>query len=280
MPVNGRSLREALRTVAVPATATLLAMVGSSLAAETAGTLHHSFDVTVQRGGGAGPVFDDEAAIEETIAAAWSATALGALPAGADVTALHHANDGRWYFALDTFATLGAVDAGPEDVVAWNGATHALVFDGSAAGAPAGAAIDALAQAPGFGLILSFDVAVDLGDDVAGDEDLVAWDGVALSLVFDGSSYGIPEALDLDALDFDGSTEELYLSFDGSGELGGVDFDDHDLLRFDLATWSKVTYPGLAQAGTDAADLDAADYATVGIFSDGFESEGTSRWTL
>ncbi len=251
----------------------LLALGGSPVAAETPGTLLHSFDITVQRGGGAGPVFDDEAAIAETSAPAWSAESLGALPAGADLTAIHHANDGRWYFALDTFATLaGAVNVGPEDVVAWNGATYAVVFDGSAAGIPRGAAVDAVAQAPGFGLVLSFDVTVPVGVASADDEDVVAWDGANLSLVFDASSYGVPGALDLDALDYDASDDTLYLSFDVSGKLGGVDFDDHDLLHFDFATWTKLSYPGLSQAGTAAADLDAADYATTGLFADGFET--------
>lgn len=269
-PIAGRSLLAVLA---------LLALLVSPLAAEPPGTLHHSFDVTVQRGGGAGPVFDDEAAIVETAAPAWSSAALGTLPPGADVTALHHADDGRWYFALDTFATLGAVNAGPEDVVAWNGATHALVFDGSAAGVPAAVAVDAVAQAPGFGLLLSFDTAFTLGAEVVDDEDLVAWDGALLTLVFDGSDFGIPAALDLDGVDLDGATEEIYLSFDGSGKLGGVDFDDHDLLRFDLATWTKITYPGLAQAGTAAADLDAVDYVTEGVFADDFESGDADRWS-
>lgn len=257
-------------------------LASAPLAADSTGTLHHSFDVTVQRDGAEGPVFDDDTAIAETTAPAWSAVSLGSLPAGADVTALHHADDGRWYFALDTFVTFDeAVDvhAGPEDVVAWNGATHALAFDGSAAGVPPGTAVDAVAQAPGFGLLLSFDTAFEVDTEVADDEDLVAWDGVALTLVFDGSDFAVPAALDLDAVDFDGATEELYLSFDGSGTLGGVDFDDHDLLRFDLATWTKISYPGLAQAGTAAADLDAVDYVTVGVFADDFESGDAERWS-
>ena len=250
---------------------------GSPLAAEGIGTLHHSFDVTVAR---TGPLyFDDEAAIEETTAPAWSSPSLGTLPAGADLTAIHRAWDGRWYFALDTFVDFGAVEAGPEDVIGWNGSAHSLVFDGSAEGIPAGAAIDAIAQAPGMGLILSFDVAIPVGAETADDADIVAWDGSELSIVFVAADYGIPAALDLDALDVDATDDSLYLSFDGSGKLGGVDFDDHDLLHFDLAAWTKLVYPGLAQAGTGAADLDAADYVTEGIFADDFESEDSARWS-
>jgi hypothetical protein len=247
---------------------------------DTAGTLHHSFDVTVQRGGG-GSVFDDEMAIEETTAPAWSAVALGGLPAAAELRGLHHARDGRWYFSLDTFAHLGTIDAGPEDVVAWNGSTYALVFDGSAAGVPAGVGVDAVAQAPGLGLLLSFDGAFAIaGPVLVEDEDVVAWNGAALAPVFDGSSAGVAAALDLDGLDVDGSDDSVYLSFDGSGRLGGVDFDDHDLLHFDGVTWAKVPYAGLAEPGTAAADLEDVDYVTVGIFSDDFESENTLRWTL
>lgn len=260
-------------------TALLLTLAAAAGAGgDTAGTLHHSFDVTVQRGGG-GAVFDDETAIEETTAPAWSAVALGSLPAAAELRGLHHAKDGRWYFSLDTFAHLGTIDAGPEDVVAWDGSTWALVFDGSEAGVPAGLAVDAVAQAPGLGLLLSFDGAFAIpGPVLVEDEDAVAWDGAALALVFDGSSAGVLAALDLDALDVDGSDDTLYLSFDGSGRLGGVDFDDHDLLHFDGATWTKVPYAGLAQPGTAAADLEDVDYVTAGLFSDDFETGNTLRW--
>jgi len=258
----------------------LLAMgaAGVPLAAAGVGTLAHSFDVAVTRGG---TVYDDEAASEETEAPAWSAVSLGTLPAGADLTAIHQANDGRWYFSLDTFAHLGTIDAGPEDVVAWDGASYALVFDGSAAGVPPGASVDAVTQAPGFGLLLSFDVTIPAGMVVADDADVLAWDGFELTRVLVASDAGVPEALDVDALDYDGVEGALYLSFDGSGKLGGVDFDDHDLLRFDFdgSIWTKVVYPGLSQAGTGAADLDAVDYVTPGIFADGFETSDRSRWS-
>ena len=272
MPVTARPLRSAWRCAAIP----LLAV--APLVADGAGTLHHSFDITMQRGGGAGPTFDDESVIAETTVPAWSAVSLGSLPAAADLTALHRANDGRWYFSLDTFAKLGTIDVGPEDVVAWNGASYALVFDGSAVGIPPGASVDAVAQAPGLGLVLSFDVAVPVGGGVADDEDVVAWDGAVLTLVFDASDYGVPAALDLDALDVDASDDSLYVSFDGSGKLGSVDFDDDDLLHFDGTTWTKVSFAGLSQPGTDAADLDAVDYVTASIFADGFENGGTTRW--
>lgn len=246
-------------------------------ATDALATLHHSFDVTVQRVGKAGPTFDDHEVISETTVPEWSATALGSLPSGADLTALHKATDGRWYFSLDTFVTIGGVHVGPEDVVAWSGITYELVFDGSLAGIPAGAAVDALAEAPGYGLLLSFDVSIPIGLLVIDDEDLVAWNGTTLSLAFDGSGFGIPAALDLDALDYDASDETLYLSFDGSGQLGGVDFDDHDILHFDDVSWTKVAYAGLAESGTGAADLDALDFVTASIFifSDGFEDVGS-----
>ncbi len=203
--------------------------------------------------------------------------ALGSLPSGADLTALQKANDGRWYFSLDTFRAIGGVNVGPEDVVAWNGSTYELVFDGSLAGIPAGAAVDALAETPGDGLLLSFDVSIPIGLLVIDDEDLVAWDGTTLSLAFDGSGFGIPAALDLDALDYDASDESLYISFDGGAQLGGVDFDDHEILHFDNVSWTKVAYAGLAESGIGAADLDAMDFVTVSnfIFSDGFETVGS-----
>jgi len=272
MPVSGRRIARLVSTLAAA-----LASSWVPAAAESPGTLVHSFDVTVSRPGPA--TYDDEAAIRETETPAWSAVSLGTLPAGADLTALHHANDGRWYFSLDTFAHLGTIDAGPEDVVAWNGASYELVFDGSAAGIPAGASVDAVSEGPKFGLLLSFDVTIPVGMLAADDADILAWDGAELSILFDAGSAGIPASLDLDALDVDATNDSVYVSFDVSGKLGGVDFDDHDLLHFDGVTWTKVSYAGLSQTGTGAADLDAADYVTPGIFADGFETSDRSRWS-
>ena len=63
----------------------------------------------------------------------------------------------------------------PADVVRWNGATLSLAFDGSAAGLPAQANVDAITAGPDGSLWLSLDA----GGSVAGisyaDEDVLAY---------------------------------------------------------------------------------------------------------
>src|SRR6188768_4450574 len=73
---------------------------------------------------------DDEGAHRVTLPSTVSPLDLGlAIPPAADVTGYQVLDDGRRLFTLDTFADLGGgVLAGPEDVVAWNGATYSLFF--------------------------------------------------------------------------------------------------------------------------------------------------------
>lgn len=228
---------------------------------------------------------DDEGVRRLTIPATVSTIDLGALPGNVDVTAYHLLHDGRRLTSLATFADLGGgVLAGPEDVVAWNGAVRTLFFDGSAAGVPAGAQVDALGWMRSGGVsrtLLSFDVTVALpGGLTAEDEDVVAWNGSTWTLFFDGSAAGVATALDLDGFDRDPVTGVRYLSFDGSGKLGAVDFEDEDVLAWDGATWS-LALDGSAVLGASfaAGDLDALGVRTVNLFRDGFETGNTVEWS-
>jgi hypothetical protein len=119
-----------------------------------------------------------------------------------------------------------------------------------------------VSQTAGSDLLLSFDTTVDLGGGlVAADEDVVQWSGASFSLVFDGSAEGIAEGLDLDGA-HDAGGGALGLSFDASGSVGGVSFDDEDVLLFDAAgpSWSLV-YDGSAQH----AELTAADVEAIAL---------------
>jgi hypothetical protein len=159
--------------------------------------------------------------------------------------------------SLETSAALGGTPYDDEDVVLYNApsGTYALLFDGSAAGVPVDADLDALAVIGGD-LLLSFDVTATLGAVTAGDEDMVRWDGALFTLFFDGSAAGVPVDADLDAA-HRLPNGDLLLSFDSSGVVGGVPFDDEDVLRWTGAAWS-LAYDGSASlAGWVAADLDA-----------------------
>jgi hypothetical protein len=209
---------------------------------------------------------------------------LGPLPAQADLTAFHRLDGVRRLFSLDTFVELpGGVTADRNDVVEYDGAAYAIALDGSAAGLPDGARIDALGwrrQGGVAALLLSTDIAIELPTGlVAEDEDLVAWNGASWAVVLDGSAAGVPDGLDLDGVDRDPVTGELFVSFDGGGNLNGFDFDDEDALSWNGSTWS-LAFPGASLGGSFAAgDLDALGALTPNVFRDGFETSDTIEWS-
>jgi hypothetical protein len=145
-------------------------------------------------------------------------------------------------------------------VVRLSNGAYSVAFDGPAAGLAGGVAIDALATAEDGDLLLSFDVAVALpGGLVADDEDLVPIEGGVFSLVFDGSAEGVATGLDLDAA-HRLADDNLLLSFDTSGELGGLRFDDEDVLewsprphRFQLSCDGSLLHPALSLAAATAS---------------------------
>jgi hypothetical protein len=181
---------------------------------------------------------------------------LGTLPRAGDLSCYAKLTDGDDLFCFDTTVELpGPVYAQRGDVVRFDGADFSIEFDASAAGVPAGAVTDAVAETGG--LLLSFDTTVDLGGGVtAADEDLVRWDGATFTLIFDGSAAGIDAALDVDAAQHLGGPSWA-LSFDTSGNVGGIDFDDEDVLEYDGSAWT-LGFDGSTQ-DTDwaGADLDA-----------------------
>ncbi len=228
---------------------------------------------------------DDEGARRVTLPSTVSTLDLGTLPANPDVTAYQLLDDGQRLFALDTFVDLGGgVKARPEDVVGWNGAIYTIFLDGSAVGIPAGTAIDAIGRIRSAGVsqtLLSFDVPTALpGGLTVDDEDLAGWNGSTWSLFFDGSANGIPENLDVDGFDRDPVNGTRYFSFDTSGKISTVDFDDEDVVAFDGSTWS-LAYDASAtlSAAFAAGDLDALGVRTVNIFKDGFEIATTLEWS-
>ncbi len=184
---------------------------------------------------------------------------LGALPAKADLSGHAVALSGDDLLAFDRTVELpGGVTAGPADVVRFDGAVFSLAFEGAAEGVPPGAGIDALTVGSGGVLLLSFDTAVLLGSLVAEDEDLVRFSGRGFALFFDGSAAGVDPALDLDAA-HRRTNGALLLSFDSSGRIGPVVFDDEDVLEHVpvTGTWARVLDASTRDPAWREADLDA-----------------------
>jgi hypothetical protein len=239
----------------------------TSQAATPLGSASVSSDVSVEL---SATTFDDEDVAVDNLLGVVVPTPLGAIPANADVTAYHLLSNGDQLFSLDTAVTLpGPLTAEHGDVVRYDGVSYSLEFDASAEGVPNGVVTNAVSQDGSGNLLLSFDITVDLGALTVDDEDLVGFDGANFSSVFDGSAAGVPDALDLDGA-HDLGNGNLGLSFDGSGQLGGVDFDDEDVLEYDpsgATTWS-LAYDGSAlhSGWGGGADLDAVALPEPGLF--------------
>jgi hypothetical protein len=176
--------------------------------------------------------FGDEDVAVDNLSGVTLPTSLGALPAGVAVTAYHLLSGGDQLFALDTSAELpGPVFLRPRDVARYDGIGYALEFDGAAAGVPEGAAIDAVTRSAGGGLLVSFDVTVDLGGA------------------------------------HDAGGGRLGLSFDGSGSVGGVVFDDEDVLLFQPSgpSWDLVYDGSALHAALAASDVEAVALPEPGL---------------
>jgi hypothetical protein len=229
-----------------------LALSSSAFAQEIVSV---SPDITIDLGAGIIPT-DEDVAVDNQLGVVVLEN-LGSIPDASDVVALALDVNGDRLIAFDTTTALaGGVIARAGDVIRYDGAAYSIEFDATAAGITGGVATDASSLTSG-GLLLSFDTTVDLaGGLVVADEDLVDWDGTSFGLVFDGSAEGVDSALDVDgAQDLGGGT--YLLSFDTSGEVGGVVFDDEDVVRFDGAIWSLEFDASAANSAWSAADLDA-----------------------
>jgi hypothetical protein len=244
-------------------------------------SLFYSFDTTTTTGAA---TFEPRDVAQDNLMGSVGRVALGPLPPGVDLKAYQVRPDGTQLFSLDTTAVLpGLAEVRPSDVVGFDGTGYSVVFSGSAHGVPEGASIDALAMAPNGDLLISFDVAVELSGLAAEDRDLLRWNGSTWSIFFDGANEGVPDGLDLDAAHLL-SSGHLLLSFDGSGTIGGVAFDDEDVLEYNPVAHSWVLFWDGSSRRPDAvaADLDALYAVEEGpsaIFADGFESGNLSLWS-
>lgn len=178
-----------------------------------------------------------------------------ALPAGAAIDALDFFSPDEVYFSLTAAADFGGFIASDEDVLAWDGVGFTLLWDGSNAGIPMAADIDALDVVSSTPLVmmLSLDIPAILDGILTQDEDLVRFEdgGGFVALAFDGSAAGVPAALDVDALNVRIASEWL-LSFDADVTLGGAVLEDGDIALFD------PTGGGFATSAWFDASLDGA----------------------
>ena len=94
--------------------------------------------------------------------------------------------EGELFLSYDTTFRLDDLIA-DEDLV-WASDGHTIFFDGSAAGVPMSVDLDAAHFIDESTLALSFDTTAKLGEFVADDEDVLAFENDFLAVVYDGSS--------------------------------------------------------------------------------------------
>ncbi len=260
-----------IATLIVAVHSSLLLLSAPVVAATPLIDLQSSPDITVDL---SGTIPDDEDVAVDDLAGTVTLVGLGNLPESADLDGYHRLPNGDQLFSLDTTSELaGGLTAAPGDVVRFDGTSYSLALDAGAQGLPPEANVDGVSVIEGGDLLLSFDTTVEVNGNTVDDEDLVRFDGVTFSLFLDGSAAGVAGALDLDAVHHLDPNGHLLLSFDGSGTLGGVDFDDEDVLEYDPVggTW-EMAYDGSTQhSGWPQGDLDAVHgvAAVAGAVPDG-----------
>ncbi len=193
--------------------------------------------------------------------------ALPDLPGHAALAAIHADSGGDWLYVPATTVELpGPVYASRRDVVRDAGGSVTIELEGSTAGIPPDVAIDALAMTSAGELLLSFDTTVALPGLTVGDEDIARWNGGLWTLFFDGSAEGVPEDLDVDGVHYVPALDALRMSFDRSGRIAGLSFDDEDVLGFDRSSssWSIELDGSARDPALAAVDLVAVPEPRAG----------------
>jgi hypothetical protein len=184
---------------------------------------------------------------------------LETLPVDASITAYHIESTGDRLFSLDVPATLGGTLYLPGDVVRLSSSfAYSLEFDSTAAGVSE-ANVVGLSSIAGD-LLLAFDIPVVLVGIAVMPEDVARWPSAPSQILyFVGSAEGVPEGLGVDGVHYLASTGTLLLSFDGSGQLGSVDFDDEDVMEFNASgpAWEMSLDGSAADAAWVAANLES-----------------------
>jgi hypothetical protein len=177
--------------------------------------------------------FDDEDLAYEDFITPISPLIPLPLPENVDVTGYHLdlQGAGHAFFSVNITAVLpGPLTVTPRDIVEYDFSSFSVAVDGDAIGIPAGARIDALTVDPDTGdFVVSFDGTVTLGTMTFADEDLVLLGGNSPTMYLDGSAAGLSESLDIDGAST-GAYPLVAISLDGSGVVGGIAFDDEDIL--------------------------------------------------
>lgn len=188
----------------------------------------------------------------------------------------HIEPNGDLLFALDTGTTLAGTDYQPADVIRFNGSGFSREFDSGAAGVPPGVQCDGIARFGVTGkLLLSFDHTFAVSGITIRPADVITFSGGAFGAkVLDAKALGLPDTLNVDAIDTFRTEDYLLVSFDSGGAIAGIPFTSADVMqlhridgswsrRFILSTfsdrWNTANLDGLAAVNNDTIFQDDLD---------------------
>lgn len=236
--------------------AAALLAASSAMALTPLGSVRYTPDVTVDL---SGTTVDHNEVAEDDLAGLVTLVNIGAIPSAAIVTAYDRLDGGDQLLSFDIDLDLGGLAVRPGDVVRYDGSAFTLLFDSAANGLPRGVITDAVSAIGPMDLLLSFDVTLAFGSIIAFDDDVVRFHDGVFSLFFDAAAAGVAAGLDLDALHCIPQNGHLLMSFDGTGVLGGVTFNDEDVLEYTPGAGTfEPAYDGESEhAGWFGADLQA-----------------------
>jgi hypothetical protein len=218
-----------------------------------------------------------QAVTEDDLRGGLRAVDLGELlPAEVRITAYYAAKTGLHVFSVDRAVVLpGDVVALPGEVVAYRNGEFEILLGRDRLGLSPGVVVDALSFLANGNLVFSCDTSVMVDGVVADDEDLLEIGPDPVRLFFDGSAAGIPSRLDVDGV-YVREDGRLLLSFDASGSIGAVTFDDEDVLTHDPrgGTWEMAYDASAAYDEWQAGDLSALSLVPAELCTGDCDEDG------
>lgn len=166
---------------------------------------------------------------------------------------MHGLPNGDVLFSVESAILLGGTLYRANDIIRFDGSNWSKELNGSAEGIPDGVNIDAVSMSNDK-LVISIDTDAQMDGVTFDDSDIISFDGNKFEMFWDASGFGIEIAADMDALHINVKGDAL-VSFEGSGSIGGVNYDDEDLLGFDTLTWSLEFDGSVDDASWMPADL-------------------------
>ncbi|MDH4351041.1 MAG: hypothetical protein OEW56_07835 [Gemmatimonadota bacterium] len=211
-----------------------------------------AFDITVQLPGAVTAFVGDVVRWDGTAFSKVFDAAARGIPRGTAVDAVSERPSGHLLLSFDVPVSLGTTHVSPEDLVEWDGTSFSLVYDGSAAGIPAGTNLWAVHARPDGTLLLGFDATIALpGGVLARPDRVVSYAGGTYALVSDGATRGMTPGMAIDALAEQAG--DLLVSLDVTLTAAGVTVRREDVARFG-ATMPSVELDGsraLAERGPE-----------------------------